>query len=177
MAESSAGRAHVLPDVLGPGLDVVFCGSAAGTKSAEAGAYYAGSGNRFWPTLCEVGLTPRELRPEEFGKVLKYGIGLTDLCKFESGRDSPRIRRCYDMPRLVAEIKKFAPRVLAFNGITAAKAFAEHHEWPFTGRGMLKHRIGNSEIFALPSTSGRNKHWDEGRPWRELAAHLGRSPA
>ena len=42
--------APVLPDVLMPGLRVVFCGYAPGTASAHAGAYYAGPGNRFWST-------------------------------------------------------------------------------------------------------------------------------
>jgi double-stranded uracil-DNA glycosylase len=29
-------------------LKVVFCGTAAGTQSAQAGTYYAGRGNYFW---------------------------------------------------------------------------------------------------------------------------------
>ena len=48
----------VLPDVLVPGLAVVFCGSAVGAASARRRAYYAGPGNAFWRTLSEVGLTP-----------------------------------------------------------------------------------------------------------------------
>ena len=56
----------ILPDVLGPGLRVVFCGSAASTVAAARGAPYAGPGNRFWPTLFEIGLTPRRFAPEEF---------------------------------------------------------------------------------------------------------------
>jgi uracil DNA glycosylase superfamily protein len=55
--------APVLPDVLAPGLRVVFCGYAPGTASARTGAYYAGPGNRFWITLREVGLTPLLIRP------------------------------------------------------------------------------------------------------------------
>lgn len=31
----------ILPDVLKPGLKVVFCGTAAGNRSATNGAYYA----------------------------------------------------------------------------------------------------------------------------------------
>jgi TDG/mug DNA glycosylase family protein len=57
--------AAVLPDLLVPGQRIVFCGTAAGTISAEKGAYYAGKSNRFWPILAETGLTPLELRPEE----------------------------------------------------------------------------------------------------------------
>ena len=41
----------VLPDVLEPGLTVVFCGTAVGATSAQVRAYYAGRGNRFWEVL------------------------------------------------------------------------------------------------------------------------------
>src|SRR3546814_6083057 len=64
MIDATPSRAPVLPDVLAPGLRLVFCGSAAGRKSAELGAYYAGPGNKFWPTLYEIGLTPRHFRPQ-----------------------------------------------------------------------------------------------------------------
>ena len=86
----------ILPDVLGPGLRIVFCGSAAGAASARAGAYYAGPGNRFWPTLHRVGLTPHLLAPAAFRTVLDHGIGLTDLCKTESGADAGLSRRADD---------------------------------------------------------------------------------
>ena len=71
----------ILPDALAVGLDVVFCGSAAGTRSARADAYYAGPGNRFWPTLFSIGLMPEQIRPANFRHVVRYGIGLTDLAK------------------------------------------------------------------------------------------------
>ncbi|MDE0408815.1 MAG: mismatch-specific DNA-glycosylase, partial [Alphaproteobacteria bacterium] len=73
--------AFVLPDILPPGLDLAVCGAAAGRRSAEVGAYYAGSGNRFWRILHETGLTPRLLGPEEFRLLPEFGIGLTDLAK------------------------------------------------------------------------------------------------
>ncbi len=78
----------LIRDVLAPDLRVVFCGTALGTRSAQVGAYYAGRGNRFWSTLHEVGLTPVLLRPEEYTRVLDYGIGLTDICKTRSGSDA-----------------------------------------------------------------------------------------
>ena len=45
----------VLPDILSPGFDIVFCGTAVSNVSAQRGAYYAGLGNMFWPTLYAVG--------------------------------------------------------------------------------------------------------------------------
>ncbi len=76
---------NVLPDVLAPGLRIVFCGTAVGSASARRRAYYAGPGNSFWPTLFTVGLTPRQLRPEEYATVIEYGLGLTDLAKSIAG--------------------------------------------------------------------------------------------
>ena len=54
-----------LEDLLKPGLDLVVCGTAASSISAERGQYYAGPGNRFWSVLEETGLTPRRLQPSE----------------------------------------------------------------------------------------------------------------
>ena len=80
--------AEVLRDVLEPGLRLVFCGTAAGTASARAGAYYAGPGNAFWPALYETGLTPELLEPAEFARLPEFGIGLTDICKVSFGSDA-----------------------------------------------------------------------------------------
>ena len=57
---------HVLPDLIKPGLKIVFCGTAAGNVSAARGAYYAHPQNRFWSALHAFGLTPRKLEPEEY---------------------------------------------------------------------------------------------------------------
>ena len=65
----------VLPDLLSPSLDIVFCGTAVGTASACRGAYYAGPGNAFWPTLFRVGLTPRLFAPEEYRDLRRGGTG------------------------------------------------------------------------------------------------------
>src|SRR3546814_18596882 len=81
MTDATPSRAPVLPDVLAPGLRLVFCGSAAGRKSAELGAYYAGPGNKSWPTLYEIGLTPRHFRPPEFRELRTLGIGPPPLPK------------------------------------------------------------------------------------------------
>jgi TDG/mug DNA glycosylase family protein len=55
----------VLDDLLKHGLKLVVCGTAAGARSAELKQYYAGPGDKFWRTLFELGLTPRQLAPGE----------------------------------------------------------------------------------------------------------------
>jgi TDG/mug DNA glycosylase family protein len=76
-----------LPDLLAGNLKLVIVGTAAGPTSARKRLYYAGPGNRFYRTLHEVGLTPIELPPSDYAKLLDYGIGLTDLAKGTSGPD------------------------------------------------------------------------------------------
>jgi len=167
----SAARAapippDVLPDVLGPGLRVVFCGSAAGAASARAGAYYAGPGNRFWPTLHRVGLTPRLLAPAEFRSVLDYRLGLTDLCKTESGADSALSGRADDSAALAAKIARHEPAILAFNGKRAARAFLGAGTLDY---GERRERIGGTAIHVLPSTSGAARRWWDETFWRRVA--------
>jgi G:T/U-mismatch repair DNA glycosylase len=82
-----SGWSKMLPDLIGPGLRIVFCGTAAGEKSAMLGAYYAGPGNQFWPVLDRIGLTPTRLAPREYDRLLEYEIGLTDVCKVSAGSD------------------------------------------------------------------------------------------
>ena len=53
-----------VPDVLGPGLDVLFCGINPGRFSAAAAAHFANPRNDFWRLLHEAGFTPRLLEPE-----------------------------------------------------------------------------------------------------------------
>ena len=156
----------VLPDVLGPGLRIVFCGSAAGAASARAGAYYAGPGNRFWPTLHRVGLTPRLLAPAEFRTVRRYGIGLTDLCKTESGADSGLSGEGDDEAELAAKIARYRPAVLAFNGKRAARVFLGAEALSY---GEQAQRIGETAIHVLPSTSGAARRWWDEAFWRRVA--------
>src|ERR1700754_1856560 len=164
--------APVLPDVLAPGLRVVFCGYAPGTASARAGAYYAGPGNRFWITLHEVGLTPLLLRPAEFARLPEFGIGLTDVLKTASGSDREVGRRGVDPERLAAAVAAASPAPLAFNGKNAARAALGRP----VDYGPQPERIGEATVWVLPSTSGAARgFWDIG-PWRDLA-HAALSPS
>ena len=161
----TAAPADLVPDVLKPGLSVVFCGTALGAASYEQRAYYAKPGNRFWPTLHEIGLTPRRLAPEEFPTVTEYGIGLTDVCKSAWGQDADLASGDFDPDALRRKITEFAPQYLAF---TSKRAAAE-----FLGRpvdyGLLMDRIEETRVFVLPSTSGlATRFWDISH-WQELA--------
>jgi TDG/mug DNA glycosylase family protein len=161
----------ILPDVLVPGLEIVFCGSAAGTRSAALGAYYAGPGNKFWPTLAAVGLTPQQIAPADFRSLPTYGLGLTDLCKSAFGNDAELPAGADDVASLVRKIGRYRPRILAFTAKRPASVvLRETHGLTRIALGLQVVRLGESALFVLPSSSGRaGAYWDE-RPWRALAA-------
>ena len=162
----------VLNDVLQPGLQIVFCGSAVGTASAIRKAYYAGPGNQFWPVLFRTGITDRQLAPEAYGEVIAFGLGLTDINKTESGSDRSLTRAASDTAGLHAKILRYGPHVLAFNGKRAARAYfgGKRKTLPY---GMQPETIGTTIIFVLPSTSGAARgFWDESQ-WHALARFIG----
>lgn len=157
----------ILPDILVPGLRVVFCGTQAGAASARRGAYYAGPGNKFWKTLHEIGLTPERLAPEAFPTLPDYGIGLTDVAKLTSGPDAGLRRAHVDAEGFRARMAVARPRMIAFNGKRAARALLGAPR----AYGLQPDQLAGADIFVLPSTSGAASGFWSIEPWRELAAH------
>jgi TDG/mug DNA glycosylase family protein len=155
----------VLPDILAPGLRLVFCGTAAGTASAKARAYYAGPGNSFWATLHAVGLTPEQLKPAEFRRLSEFGIGLTDICKVRYGSDEEVGTVEFDVAGLEAKIAAAEPARLAFNGKNAARGALERD----VAYGLQDERLAGAKLWVLPSTSGAARRFWNIEPWRELA--------
>jgi len=156
---------NVLPDVLAPGLAVVFCGTAVGTASALRRAYYAGPGNAFWRTLAEVGLTPRRVEPEEYQCITDFGLGLTDLAKTISGSDHVLSNEHFGRSGLRAKVLQYQPRVLAFTSKRAAEEFLGHP----VAYGLLEEKINDTMLFVLPSPSGAARRYWDSKPWHDLA--------
>jgi double-stranded uracil-DNA glycosylase len=163
-----AAPAPILPDVLQTGLRLVFCGTAAGKRSAAEGAYYAHPGNLFWRALFQSGLTPRRLDPQEFPLLPGFGIGLTDLAKRHVGNDDELPKDAFDILGLIEKIERYAPAVLAFTSKHAAKSALGAP----TAYGLQPQRFGRTQIFVLPSPSGQARgHWQLA-PWIALAEHV-----
>lgn len=159
----------MLDDLLSRHLDVVFCGTGAGRRSAELRQYYAGPGNRFWRTLAEIGLTPHELSPAGYRELLVFGIGLTDLVKGQAGGDGQLRFSRADAISLRAKIVLYQPRYLCFNGKRAAREFLRR---PKVAYGVQPERIGRTILFVAPSTSrAAGGSWDLS-VWRDLAVRV-----
>lgn len=159
---------HGVPDLLAPGLKVVFCGTALGRVSAERRAYYANPGNFFWRTLQATGLTPDLVRPEDYPRLLAYGIGLTDLCKAHFGNDAELPPDALDAEALRARIAHYQPAILAFTSKTGASVFLGKPTGAIA-LGPQPERVGFTRIYVLPSPSGQARiFWDQAA-WQGLA--------
>src|ERR1041384_3190484 len=74
-----AANGKRVPDLISPGLAVLFCGINPGLYSAATRHHFARPGNRFWPVLHRAGFTPRVLEPWEERELLQWRYGITNL--------------------------------------------------------------------------------------------------
>src|SRR5262245_34796139 len=167
-ARSSVPRAssrsrHLVPDLLAPGLDLVFCGTAPSPASYKARAYYANPGNAFWATLHAVGLTPERFTPQRYPELLGWGIGLTDLNTTEYGSDHELSADAMDSKALHFKIAKFRPAAIAFTSKHAA-SLGLGVKAPAYGRRA--ERLEGAVVFILASPSGRARSFWTIEPWR-----------
>ena len=157
--------APILPDVLAPGLRIVFCGTAAGTESARRRCYYAHPQNKFWRALHEIGLTDRLLDCSEFALAPQFGIGLTDIVKTTSGMDRELPAAALGRAAcaaMEAKIRTYAPAVLAFTSLTAGRRYLRRN----ADFGEQRETIGATRVWLLPSPSpAANWNWAANAEW------------
>jgi double-stranded uracil-DNA glycosylase len=157
-ADLAAARDKTIPDIIAPGLRVLFAGINPGLYSAATGYHFARPGNRFWPALHQSGFTPRQLRPSEQDQLLGLGLGITNVAPRATARaaelSSAELRAGAAV--LAAKAAEFAPRWLAVLGVTAYRtAFGR------VGAvvGPQQDSIGATRVWVLPNPSGLNAHW------------------
>jgi TDG/mug DNA glycosylase family protein len=154
MAMPTPSTPSDVPDVLAPGLAVVFCGINPGRVSAVAGAHFANPRNDFWRLLYDAGFTPRLYEPHEQFALLELGIGLTNAA-YRTTPGSGDLRRgdfAGSAERLALLARELAPRALAFVGKEAYRgAFGIRPDL-----GAQIRTLADAGLFVLPSTSPAN---------------------
>lgn len=148
----------MIDDVLGPSLDVLFCGINPGLMSEATGHHFARPGNRFWPALHLSGFTPRQLAPSEQHLLPSYGLGITNVVARPSATaaELTKAELVEGGERLAALVAGVRPKVLAVLGISAYRtAFAK----PKAVIGPQDDLVGGAPVWALPNPSGLNAHW------------------
>src|SRR5687767_2676901 len=172
--QAAAGRS--IPDLIAPGLDVLFCGINPGLYSGATGHHFARPGNRFWPALYAAGMTPRLLTPGEKDLLLPLGYGITNLVARTTAtaaeltpdelRDGAR--------SLARKVARYKPQCVAVVGITAYRvAFSR----PAAQLGLQPDRVAGARLWLLPNPSGLNAHHrpaDFAREFRALREYVER---
>jgi len=159
-----------LPDLLRPGLDLVFVGINPSLFSTAQGHYFARKTNRFWPALSRSVLSaaPRralgvdQLEPVHDIVLLEFGIGFTDVVKRPTARadELDPAEFVASARELVMKLETFQPRIACFQGMMGYRPFLRAHDpaspKPVLGEQPL--RIGRTRLFVVPSPSAANAH-------------------
>jgi double-stranded uracil-DNA glycosylase len=154
----AAAEGRTVPDVIGPGLGVLFVGINPGLYSGAVGHHFARPGNRFWKTLQGSGFIPTLLSPFDERELLKHGVGITNLVE-RATATADKLRKdelTAGAEAVERKVRRHKPRVVAFLGVTAYRAaFAR----PKAVLGRQAERLGSSAVWVLPNPSGLNAHY------------------
>ena len=170
-AEIAAARGRTIPDLVAPGLRVLFAGINPSLYSAATGYHFARPGNRFWPALHLSGFTDRQLQPAEQHLLLDAGLGITNVVARATARadelDAEELRAGGVV--LAAMAADLGVSWLAVLGVTAYRAaFGQ----PRAAVGPQPQLPGGPRVWVLPNPSGLNAHWSAPRlteAFRELS--------
>lgn len=161
--ELESFRDASVPDLVGPGLRLLFVGINPGLWTAATGTHFAHPGNRFYPALLRAGIITREIdRSAGFTEADREhltgrGIGITNLVDRATARASElapsELRR--GAVRLQEFVEAHRPRVVAVAGITAYRtAFSRRG----ADVGLQPEPFGGSRLWVVPNPSGLNAH-------------------
>ncbi len=153
---AAAGR--TVPDVIGPGLDVLFVGINPGLYSAAVRHHFARPGNRFWKVIAGAGFTDRVLSTFEERELLGGGCGITNLVARSTATadqlDAGELRR--GVARLAAKVRRHRPRFVAFLGLGAYRTALDR---PRAAMGPQEDPFAGARTWLLPNPSGLNAHY------------------
>jgi TDG/mug DNA glycosylase family protein len=156
--ELAAASGRRVPDVIAPGLLVLFCGINPSLYSAAVGHHFARPGNRFWKALHLAGFTPRLLAPEQDGELPAHGLGVTNLVdRATAGAAEIRPDELRaGAAALAAKVEAAGPAWVAFLGIGAYRVA---YDRPGAVVGPRPDPVAGARVWVLPNPSGLNAHY------------------
>lgn len=161
-AELAQAYGRGIPDLIAPGLDVLFCGINPGLYSAAIGRHFGRPGNRFWPALHRGGFTPRLLGPTDQEELLACGLGVTDLVERATARadELTPAELVEGARRLRAKVRRHRPAWVAVVGVTAYRVAFERRG---AALGPQPEGLAGAGLWVLPNPSGLNAHYTPDR--------------
>lgn len=162
-AELQEFRGRSIPDLVGPGLKLLFVGINPGLWTAATQTPFAHPGNRFYPALVTAGILPElpdsvnGFTPDYRATFMSLGLGISNLVNRATARadELTRDELRSGAERLRLNVAVWRPRVVAVVGITAYRdAFGR----PKATQGRQDETLEGAELWVLPNPSGLNAH-------------------
>ena len=162
-AELDAFRDATVPDLIGPGVKLLFVGINPGLWTAATQTHFAHPGNRFYPALERAGIIARTIdrgtgmSAADRRHLVERGIGITNIVHRATAKASELTAEelragGLGLRRFVAEHR---PAVVAVAGITAYRtAFGV----PRATAGRQPDRFEGVPLWVVPNPSGLNAH-------------------
>ena len=162
-AELEAARDVTVPDLIGPGLRLLFVGINPGLWTAATQTHFAHPGNRFYPALLLAGIIDRDIdrsngmSDADRMHLIERGIGITNVVRRTTAKASEltttELRDGGD--RLRAFVAEHRPAVVAVAGITAYRAA---FRLPKATMGEQPDGLADARLWVVPNPSGLNAH-------------------
>lgn len=147
---------ELLPDILEPNLNVIFCGINPALSAAESGHHFLNRSNRFWRVLHLSGFTPHQIDPEDDRSILRYRYGLTTAVARPTRRAAELSRDEFKLARAALEekIRGLTPCAITFLG---KRAYAEIAALKNIRWGLQPAPFADAPAWVLPNPSGLNR--------------------
>ena len=147
-----ARRARMLPDLVRPGLRVLFCGYNPSLYAADRGVAFARPGNRFWPAALAAGVVTVDRDP--WHAVRHHGVGFTDMVKRASvaAAELTKDELRAGFERITALCEWLQPEVLCVLGVGGWRDLVNRK----ASVGWQDETVGGSRVYVMPNPSGLN---------------------
>jgi TDG/mug DNA glycosylase family protein len=162
-AELESFRDATVPDLVGPGLRLLFVGINPGLWTAATQTHFAHPGNRFYPALLAAGIIDRPIdrgagmTDDDRAYLIRRGIGITNIVHRATAKASElsRTELLEGGRQLVRFVAEHGPNVVAVAGLTAYRdAFGRRA----AVGGRQPETLGGAELWVVPNPSGLNAH-------------------
>ncbi|MEO5724414.1 MAG: mismatch-specific DNA-glycosylase [Ilumatobacteraceae bacterium] len=162
-AELEGFRDSSVPDLVGPGLRLLFVGINPGLWTAATQTHFAHPGNRFYPALLRAGIIEHEvdrvagMSDAERDVLLARGIGITNLVARATPKasDLSAVELRAGRTRLREFVRRHQPVVVAIAGITAYRTAFDVRT---ATMGVQPDQLEGAELWVVPNPSGLNAH-------------------
>jgi len=152
-----------VPDLVGPGLKLLFVGINPGLWTAATQTHFAHPGNRFYPALTLGGVIDRTIdrsagmNDTDRDHLIERGIGITNIAHRATAKaaelTTKELREGGDL--LHEFVRHHQPAVVAVAGITA---YRSAFRAPKAIMGEQPEEFEGCTLWVVPNPSGLNAH-------------------